>query len=44
MLIDRTTVTITVQETGEILSKNLIEPEKNYWRNQLRKPAEGQVS
>ena len=38
MLIDRTTVTITVQETGEILSKHLIEPEKNYWRNQLRNP------
>ena len=38
MLIDRTTVTITVQKTGEILSKHLIEPEKNYWRNQLRNP------
>jgi transposase InsO family protein len=38
MLIDRSTVTITVQETGEILSKHLIEPEKNYWRNQQRSP------
>lgn len=38
MLIDRTTVMITHQETGEVLSKHLIEPEKNYWRNQLRNP------
>lgn len=38
VLIDRSTVTITVQETGEILSKHLIEPENNYWRNQLRNP------
>jgi hypothetical protein len=38
ILIDKTKVTVTHQDTGEILSEHLIEPEKNYWRNQLRNP------
>lgn len=38
LLIDEHTVTVVDLFTGEILAKNLIEPARNYWRNQL-KPA-----
>lgn len=38
LLIDETTVTITELATGEVLSQHLINPEKNYWPDQL-KPA-----
>jgi hypothetical protein len=37
-LADDTHVTITDLETGEILSTHLIEPHKNYWRNQNKEP------
>jgi transposase InsO family protein len=38
MLADETTVTVTHLETGEVLSEHLIEPEKNYWRDQRKSP------
>ncbi len=31
-------VTVTDLQTGEVLSRHLIEPEKNYWRNQNTPP------
>lgn len=31
-------VTVTDLETGEVLSRHLIEPDKNYWRNQHKEP------
>ena len=33
---DDTTVTVTDLATGEVLSTHLIQPDKNYWRNQNR--------
>jgi hypothetical protein len=38
VLADETTVTVTHLETGEVLSEHLIEPEKNYWRDQRKSP------
>lgn len=38
ILTDETSVTITDNSTGEILGNYLIEPEKNYWRNQTKEP------
>jgi hypothetical protein len=38
MLADENTVTVTHLETGEVLSEHLIEPEKNYWRDQRKSP------
>jgi transposase InsO family protein len=38
ILVDQTKAIVTEEHTGEILSEHLIEPEKNYWRNQLRNP------
>jgi transposase InsO family protein len=38
ILIDETTVTITDNTTGEILGTYLIDPNKNYWRNQTKEP------
>lgn len=38
VLIDQDTATVIDQETGEILSKHHIDPNKSYWRNQLRSP------
>lgn len=38
ILIDQTTATVTDQNTGEILSHHLIDPNKNYWRNQDKEP------
>lgn len=38
ILIDRNTVTVTDHHTGEILSEHRIEPEKSYWRNQMKSP------
>ena len=38
MIADETTVTVTHLETGEVLSEHLIEPEKNYWRDQRKSP------
>lgn len=38
ILTDKTTVTVTDTTTGEILGHYLIEPEKNYWRNQTKEP------
>jgi hypothetical protein len=35
---DETSVTITENTTGEILGSYLIEPDKNYWRNQTKEP------
>jgi hypothetical protein len=37
-LTDETSVTITDNATGEILGSYLIEPDKNYWRNQINEP------
>jgi hypothetical protein len=31
-------VTVTDLETGEVLSVHLIQPDKNYWRNQNKEP------
>src|SRR5665213_3388956 len=38
ILTDETTVTITDHTTGEILGNYLIQPDKNYWRNQTKEP------
>lgn len=38
ILIDQDTATVIDHQTGEILSKHVIDPTKNYWRNQLRSP------
>lgn len=38
ILVDEHDVTITDQTTGEILGTYLIEPDKNYWRNQTKEP------
>ena len=38
ILTDNTHATVTDQATGEILGTYLIEPDKNYWRNQMKKP------
>ena len=38
VLTDNTQATVTDQATGEILGIYLIEPEKNYWRNQTKEP------
>jgi hypothetical protein len=38
ILTDETTVTITENTSGEILGSYLIEPDKNYWRNQTKEP------
>lgn len=35
---DDTTVTVIALDTGEILSRHLIEPTKTYWRNQDKRP------
>ena len=37
-LIDKTTVTVTALDTGEILSENHIDPTRSYWRNQRQEP------
>lgn len=37
-LADEHSVTVVALDTGEILSRHLIEPGKGYWRNQLRDP------
>ena len=31
-------ITVADLTTGEVLSTHLIEPEKTYWRNQMREP------
>lgn len=38
ILVDRDTATVINKETGEILSKHVLDPTRNYWRNQLRNP------
>jgi transposase InsO family protein len=38
ILTDETSVTITDNTTGEILGSYLIEPDRNYWRNQTKEP------
>ncbi|MGV8968811.1 MAG: IS481 family transposase [Microbacteriaceae bacterium] len=38
ILVDKTTATVTHLTTGEILSSHLIDPDKNYWRNQNKEP------
>lgn len=38
ILVDRDTATVINKETGEILSQHIIDPSRNYWRNQLRNP------
>ena len=38
ILIDQSTATVTHLNTGEILSNHTIEPDKNYWRDQNKKP------
>lgn len=37
-IVDEQDVTVVALETGEVLSSHLIEPERNYWRNQRRNP------
>ena len=37
-LIDETTVTIIHLDTAEIIATNTINPERNYWRNEMKKP------
>ena len=39
-LIDDTTVTLIQLETGEILSEHIIDPTRDYWRNQRKKPGQ----
>ena len=31
-------ITVTDLNTGEVLSRHLIEPDKSYWRNQNKEP------
>ena len=38
MLVDKTSVTITNEQNGELLSQHQIDENKSYWRNQLRPP------
>ncbi len=38
ILTDETTVTVTDHSTGEILGSYLIQPHRNYWRNQEKEP------
>jgi transposase InsO family protein len=38
ILTDNDQATVTDQATGEILGIYLIEPDKNYWRNQMKEP------
>ena len=38
ILVDKTSVTITNEQTGELLSQHQIDENKSYWRNQLRPP------
>ena len=38
IIADDTRVVVTHRTTGEVLSEHLIAPEKNYWRNQQKKP------
>jgi hypothetical protein len=35
---DQTTVTVIDLSTGEILSTHTIDPNRNYWRNQQKRP------
>jgi transposase InsO family protein len=37
-LIDETSVTIVHLDTGEIIATNTINPQRNYWRNEMKKP------
>jgi transposase InsO family protein len=37
-LIDETTVTVIHLDTGEIIATNTINPERSYWRNNMKKP------
>ena len=38
LLIDEKSVTVTVLDTGEVLSEHDIDDGRNYWRNRLREP------
>lgn len=35
---DEDAITVTDLNTGEIISRHFIEPNKNYWRDQNKKP------
>ena len=37
-LIDETTVTVIHLDTGEIIATTTINPERSYWRNNMKKP------
>jgi len=37
-IVDEREVTVVALETGEVLSSHLIEPDRDYWRNQRRNP------
>lgn len=37
-LIDKTTVTVTRIDTGEIIARHHINPDRGYWRNEQREP------
>lgn len=37
-LIDETTVTIIHLDSAEIIAANSISPERNYWRNEMKRP------
>ena len=39
ILIDPDTVTVINQDTGEVLSKHIIDPDRSYWRNQHKPPS-----
>ena len=36
-------ITVADLNTGEVLSTHLIEPNKSYWRNQNKSPADGRT-
>ena len=40
ILIDPDTVTVINQDTGEVLSRHIIDPDRNYWRNQHKPPGQ----
>ena len=42
-LADHTTITIVHLDTGEIIATNTINPDKTYWRDTQKEPADGRA-
>jgi hypothetical protein len=41
ILIDANNITVIHRDTGEVLSEHTIDPNRSYWRNQHKPPADG---